>query len=238
MQVSGSFPVFVLQNCAGGKQQRMDIKLSCRLQGIVYPSMLRRVKCKKYKDESNLSNPPPAPAAAPDSGSVPLYSGRPSGKSHCPPSAGLLKPEAAHMLLCALWRAGKCQSLHRCRSPSLASAGGCRPACPRLKRTRDRRFLALLGSRSVPAGSWCHLDCRWTLDDSVSSFSSCLSGKVLSLLHFTKPEENNFGKYLKKSTDLITTQTTISTMIKMTTRTATTLRMMVRRRSKVNKSKK
>lgn len=59
----------------------------------------------------------------------------------------------------------------------------------------------------------------------------------IAAFEFTKPVDNNYGQSLKKSTHLITTQTTISTMIKMTSRTATTLRMMVRRRSIVNKSK-
>lgn len=152
----------------------------------------------KYEDESNLSSLPPAPTVDPDLGSVPLHSGRPSGKSHCPPSPDpcLWGPEAAYTPPCALWRAGKCQSLHRCRSPSPVSAGGCRPACPRWRCTRDRRLHAFLGSHCVPAGSWCRLDCRWTLDDSVSSFSSCWSGK--DTFEFTKPVNDNYGQTLKK----------------------------------------
>lgn len=207
-QFAGLFPVSVLQNCAGGKQQRLDIKLLHRCQAILFPSKLRWVEWKtkknekykeKYEDESNLSSPPLAPTVDPDLGSVSLHSGRPSGKSHCPPSPGycLWRPEAAYTPLCALWRAGKCQSLHRCRSPSPVSAGGCRPASPRWRRTHDHRLHAFPGSHCVPAGSWCRLDCRWTLDDSVSSFSSCWSGKD-SAFEFKKPVDNNYGQRLKK----------------------------------------
>lgn len=156
-----------------------------RCQGIIYyTSKFQRVKRQNtYKNESNLSRPPPAPAAAPDSGSVPLHSGRSPGKSRCPPGSGhcLWKPEAAYTFLCVPWRDDKCQSLHRCQSPSPVSAGGCRLACPRWRRTRDPRLHVFLGSCCVPARSWCRFDCRWTPDGSVSSFSSCLGRKVVAI---------------------------------------------------------
>lgn len=100
-----SFLVSVLQKLCWRPTTKAEHRVITQMPGshILY-LRVPAGQVTKYKEESNLSPPLLAPAAAPDPGSVPLHSGRLPGKSHCPPSAGhcLWKPEAAYTLLCVL----------------------------------------------------------------------------------------------------------------------------------------
>ena len=224
-----------------------------------------------------LSFLPPAPASAPASESAPPQSGPRSGKSHFPPARGsgafweaegppqlgtstgdkppppaqwrwrFWRP-AAFESLCVRGRSGTCRSLRRRRSPFPSSAGVCRPACPRWRRTHGTRCLhAIWGSCFVRAGSWCRWHCRWKPDDSAASSSSCLTEATRGweswrhgqrLLDSTQEPSSCEAKTKcrqiqtwSRCTHLITRQTTTSTMMKMTNRAATTLRMVVSRTS-------